>query len=100
MKVTAVEVKQVDLPEEMRRSMAGQAEAERERRAKVIDAEGELQAATKLGEAADIIARSPGALQLRYLQTLVEISSDKNDHHRLPAAARPHPAVPEARREG
>jgi regulator of protease activity HflC (stomatin/prohibitin superfamily) len=76
-KVTAVEVKQVDLPEEMRRSMAGQAEAERERRAKIIAAEGELQAATKLGEAADIIARSPGALQLRYLQTLVEISSDK-----------------------
>jgi regulator of protease activity HflC (stomatin/prohibitin superfamily) len=57
--------------------MAGQAEAERERRAKVINAEGELQAATKLGEAADIISRSPGALQLRYLQTLVEISSDK-----------------------
>jgi regulator of protease activity HflC (stomatin/prohibitin superfamily) len=76
-KVTAVEVKQIDLPEEMRRSMAGQAEAERERRAKVINAEGELQAATKLGEAADIISRSPGALQLRYLQTLVEISSDK-----------------------
>jgi regulator of protease activity HflC (stomatin/prohibitin superfamily) len=76
-KVSAVEVKQVDLPEEMRRSMAGQAEAERERRAKIINAEGELQAATKLGEAADIISRSPGALQLRYLQTLVEISSDK-----------------------
>ena len=76
-KVRAVEVKQIDLPEEMRRSMAGQAEAERERRAKVINAEGELQAATKLGEAADIISRSPGALQLRYLQTLVEISSDK-----------------------
>ena len=77
-KVSAVEVKQVDLPEEMRRSMAGQAEAERERRAKVINAEGELQAATKLGEAADIISRSPGALQLRYLQTLVEISAEKN----------------------
>jgi len=76
-KVTAVEVKQVDLPDEMRHAMARQAEAERERRAKVIAAEGELQAATKLGEAANIIARSPGALQLRYLQTLVEISSDK-----------------------
>jgi regulator of protease activity HflC (stomatin/prohibitin superfamily) len=77
-KVTAVEVKQVDLPEEMRRAMAKQAEAERERRSKIIAAEGELQAAEKLGQAADIIARSPGALQLRYLQTLVEISSEKN----------------------
>src|SRR5512139_883007 len=83
-KVTAVEVKQVDLPEEMRRSMAGQAEAERERRAKIIAAEGELQAATKLGEAADIIARSPGALQLRYLQTFVEISSDKGTNTIFP----------------
>jgi regulator of protease activity HflC (stomatin/prohibitin superfamily) len=77
-KVTAVEVKQVDLPEEMRRAMARQAEAERERRAKVIAAEGEFQAAEKLGQAADVIARSPGALQLRYLQTLVEISAEKN----------------------
>ena len=77
-KVTAVEVKQVDLPEEMRRAMAKQAEAERERRAKVIAAEGEFQAAEKLGQAADVIARSPGALQLRYLQTLVEISAEKN----------------------
>ncbi len=77
-KVTAVEVKQVDLPEEMRRAMAKQAEAERERRSKVIAAEGEFQAAEKLGAAADVIARSPGALQLRYLQTLVEISSEKN----------------------
>jgi len=83
-KVTAVEVKQVDLPEEMRHAMARQAEAERERRAKVIAAEGELQAATKLGEAADIIARSPGALQLRYLQTLVEISSDKGTNTVFP----------------
>src|SRR5512136_652173 len=83
-KVTAVEVKQVDLPEEMRRAMARQAEAERERRAKIIAAEGELQAATKLGEAADIIARSPGALQLRYLQTLVEISSDKGTNTIFP----------------
>ena len=77
-KVTAVEVKQIDLPEEMRRSMAGQAEAERERRAKVIAAEGEYQASEKLGQAADVITRSPGALQLRYLQTLVEISAEKN----------------------
>ena len=77
-KVTAVEVKQVDLPEEMRRAMAKQAEAERERRSKVIAAEGEYQAAEKLGQAADVIARSPGALQLRYLQTLVEISAEKN----------------------
>ena len=77
-KVTAVEVKQVDLPEEMRRAMAKQAEAERERRSKVIAAEGEYQAAEKLGLAADVITRSPGALQLRYLQTLVEIASEKN----------------------
>jgi len=77
-KVTAVEVKQVDLPEEMRRAMARQAEAERERRAKVIAAEGEFQAAEKLTLAAEVIARAPSALQLRYLQTLVEISSDKN----------------------
>ncbi len=77
-KVTAVEVKQVDLPDEMRRAMAKQAEAERERRAKVIAAEGEYQAAEKLGLAADVIARAPGALQLRYLQTLVEISAEKN----------------------
>ena len=77
-KVTAVEVKQVDLPDEMRRAMAKQAEAERERRSKVIAAEGEYQAAEKLGQAADVITRSPGALQLRYLQTLVEIASEKN----------------------
>jgi regulator of protease activity HflC (stomatin/prohibitin superfamily) len=77
-KVSAVEVKQVDLPDEMRRAMAKQAEAERERRSKVIAAEGEFQASEKLGQAADIIARSPGALQLRYLQTLVEISAEKN----------------------
>src|SRR5512133_1959755 len=77
-KVTAVEVKQVDLPEEMRRAMAKQAEAERERRSKIIAAEGEFQAAEKLGQAADVIARSPGALQLRYMQTLVEISAEKN----------------------
>jgi regulator of protease activity HflC (stomatin/prohibitin superfamily) len=77
-KVSAVEIKQVDLPEEMRRAMARQAEAERERRAKIIAAEGEFQAATKLGEAADVIARSPGALQLRYMQTMVEIADEQN----------------------
>jgi regulator of protease activity HflC (stomatin/prohibitin superfamily) len=78
-KVTAVEVKQVDLPEEMRRAMARQAEAERERRSKIISAEGEFQAAEKLGAAADVIARSPGALQLRYMQTLIEISTEKTN---------------------
>jgi regulator of protease activity HflC (stomatin/prohibitin superfamily) len=75
--VTAVEVKQLDLPPEMQRAMARQAEAERERRAKVIAAEGEYQAAEKLGMAADVIDAHPAALQLRYLQTLVEISAEK-----------------------
>ena len=77
-KVTAVEVKQVDLPEEMRRAMAKQAEAERERRSKIIAAEGELQASEKLSQAATVLATAPGALQLRYMQTLVEISAEKN----------------------
>jgi len=77
-KVTTVEVKHIDLPEEMQRSMARQAEAERERRAKVINAEGEYQAATRLAEAAGIIQQHPEALQLRYLQTLREISSESN----------------------
>ena len=76
-KVTAVEVKAIDLPAEMQRAMARQAEAERERRAKVIAAEGEYQAAEKLGMAADVIDAHPAALQLRYLQTLVEISAEK-----------------------
>ncbi|HWE24089.1 MAG TPA: slipin family protein [Myxococcales bacterium] len=76
-KVTAVEVKAIDLPAEMQRAMARQAEAERERRAKVIAAEGEYQAAEKLGMAADVIDSHPAALQLRYLQTLVEISAEK-----------------------
>jgi regulator of protease activity HflC (stomatin/prohibitin superfamily) len=76
-KVSAVEVKQLDLPPEMQRAMARQAEAERERRAKVIAAEGEYQAAEKLGMAADVIDAHPAALQLRYLQTLVEISAEK-----------------------
>lgn len=77
-KVTSVEVKHIDLPAEMQRAMARQAEAERERRAKIIAAEGELQASTKLGEAADVIARSPGAMTLRYLQTLAEIAVENN----------------------
>jgi regulator of protease activity HflC (stomatin/prohibitin superfamily) len=77
-KVSVVEIKQVELPETMRRSMAAQAEAERERRAKVIHAEGELQASAKLAQAGAIIAREPTTLQLRYLQTLVEIASEKN----------------------
>jgi regulator of protease activity HflC (stomatin/prohibitin superfamily) len=75
-KVTNVEVKHIDLPQEMQRAMAKQAEAERERRAKVIHAEGEAQAATKLIEAATIMSSQPIALQLRYLQTLAEISSE------------------------
>ncbi len=108
-KVTAVEVKQVGWPEEMRRAMARQAEAERERRSKIISAEGEFQAAEKLGQAADVISRSPGALQLRYMQTLIEISSEKTTTVLFPlpldllepflvasrnAAGRPQPAVP------
>ncbi len=77
-KVSTVELKHIDLPQEMQRAMAKQAEAERERRSKVINAEGEYQAATKLAEAATIIRDHPMALQLRYLQTLREISSENN----------------------
>ena len=77
-KVSTVEVKQIDLPQEMQRAMAKQAEAERERRAKVINAEGEFQAAGKLAEAATIMREHPMALQLRYLQTLREISAESN----------------------
>ncbi|NWF98475.1 MAG: slipin family protein [Nitrospirae bacterium] len=77
-KVTAVEIKNVDLPAEMLRAIAKQAEAERERRAKIIHAEGEFQAAQKLTEAANIIATAPSALQLRFLQTLTEIATEKN----------------------
>lgn len=77
-KVNAVEVKNVDLPQEMQRAIARQAEAERERRAKVIHAEGEFEASQRLADAADVISRNSAALQLRYLQTLVEISSGKN----------------------
>jgi regulator of protease activity HflC (stomatin/prohibitin superfamily) len=77
-KVSTVEVKNVDLPAEMQRAIARQAEAERERRAKIINAEGEFQASQKLTEAAGIIATQPVAVQLRFLQTLTEISSEKN----------------------
>jgi regulator of protease activity HflC (stomatin/prohibitin superfamily) len=77
-KVTNVEVKHIDLPQDMQRAMARQAEAERERRAKVINAEGEHQAAARLAEAAAIIAEHPMALQLRYLQTLREVSAENN----------------------
>jgi len=83
-KVTIVEVKHIDLPQEMQRAMAKQAEAERERRAKVINAEGEYQAANRLAEAAGIIQKYPEALQLRYLQTLKEISSESNSHTLFP----------------
>ncbi|MGO9452630.1 MAG: slipin family protein [Candidatus Binataceae bacterium] len=77
-KITLVELKNIDLPQDMQRAIAAQAEAERERRAKVIAAEGEFQAAQKLGEAADIMAKNPISLQLRYLQTLAEIATDHN----------------------
>ena len=76
--VSAVEVKDVDLPPEMKRAMARQAEAERERRAKIINAEGELQASEKLAQAAHIIGSEPAAIQLRYLQTVTEIASENN----------------------
>jgi regulator of protease activity HflC (stomatin/prohibitin superfamily) len=77
-KVSLVEVKQVDLPPEMQRAMAKQAEAEREKRAKIIHAEGEFQAASMLSDAAEVIGRQPATLQLRYLQTLTEIANEKN----------------------
>ena len=78
-KVTKVEVKQVDIPENMQRAIAKQAEAERERRAKVIHAEGEYEASTKLAEAAAVIQKQPAAIQLRYLQTLTEVGVEKNN---------------------
>ena len=77
-KVANVEVKNVDLPQEMQRAIAKQAEAERERRAKVINAMGEYEAAEKLGQAADTIGKHPPALQLRFLQTILDISTDRN----------------------
>jgi regulator of protease activity HflC (stomatin/prohibitin superfamily) len=78
-KVTKVEVKQVDIPESMQRAIAKQAEAERERRAKVIHAEGEYEASTKLAEAATVLQKQPAAIQLRYLQTLTEVGAEKNN---------------------
>ena len=83
--VSSVELKDIQLPDSMQRAMAAQAEAEREKRAKIIAAEGEQLSATKLGEAADIIAKHPIALQLRNLQTLAEISSEKNSTVIVPA---------------
>ncbi|CAN5624483.1 slipin family protein [soil metagenome] len=77
-KVIAVEIKDVEIPESMQRAMARQAEAERERRAKIVAAEGEFQAAERLAAAAQVISSQPGAMQLRQLQTMVEISSEKN----------------------
>ena len=83
--VTAVEIKDITLPDNMQRAMAKEAEAERERRAKIVAAEGEMQAATKLGEAADLIALHPVALQLRTLQTMAEIATEKNSTIIFPA---------------
>jgi regulator of protease activity HflC (stomatin/prohibitin superfamily) len=83
--VTAVEIKDIVLPDNMQRAMAREAEAERERRAKIVAAEGEYQAAVKLGEAADIITQHPVALQLRTLQTMAEISTEKNSTIIFPA---------------
>lgn len=83
--VTAVEIKDITLPENMQRAMAKEAEAERERRAKIVAAEGEMQAAKKLGEAADVMSKHPVALQLRTLQTMAEISVEKNSTIIFPA---------------
>lgn len=85
-KVTAVEVKDVELPDTMKRAMARQAEAERERRAKIIAAEAEFQASERLAQAAQVIGREPSAMQLRYLQTLVEISAERNSTIIMPFA--------------
>ena len=87
--VTAVEIKDITLPDNMQRAMAKEAEAERERRAKIVAAEGEFQAAVKLGEAADIISAHPVALQLRTLQTMSEISTEKNSTIIFPAQFMP-----------
>ena len=83
-KVSAVELKHIDLPEEMQRAMAKQAEAERERRAKIIHAEGESQAAQMLSEAAQVLSKDPAALQLRFLQTIREISAEKSTNTIIP----------------
>src|SRR6478752_5538592 len=112
-KVTAVEIKDVEIPEQMQRAIARQAEAERERRAKIINSEGEFQAAQKLTDAADIISTNPASLQLRYLQTLLEIGTNQNttvvfplpmdvlepfttrhDHNRGGSKAKPPPPPP------
>jgi regulator of protease activity HflC (stomatin/prohibitin superfamily) len=112
-KVSAVEIKDVEIPDQMQRAMARQAEAERERRAKIINSEGEFQAAQKLTDAADIISTNPASLQLRYLQTLLEIGSNQNttvvfplpmdvlepfigraDHNAGGSKAKPRPDVP------
>jgi regulator of protease activity HflC (stomatin/prohibitin superfamily) len=85
MQVTAVEIKDITLPDNMQRAMAKEAEAERERRAKIVAAEGEFQAAEKLGQAADLITKHPVALQLRTLQTMAEISTEKNSTIIFPA---------------
>ena len=99
-KVSTVEVKDVELPADMQRAIARQAEAERERRAKIISADGEFQAAEKLSQAADIISQNPATLQLRYLQTLLEIGRQPEHDDRLPAADRPAEAVVRASRRG
>lgn len=83
-KVTLVELRQIDLPPEMQRAMAKQAEAERERRAKIIHAEGEFEASQKLADAAEVIAKQPNAMHLRFLQSLVEVSAEKNQTVVLP----------------
>jgi len=107
-KVTAVEIKDVEIPEQMQRAMARQAEAERERRAKIINSEGEFQAAQKLTDAADIISTNPASLQLRYLQTLLEIGGSQNTtvvfplpmdilepfQQAIKGASKPKPAAP------
>jgi regulator of protease activity HflC (stomatin/prohibitin superfamily) len=101
-KVSNVEVKQIDLPVEMQRAMASQAEAERDRRAKVIAAEGELQASQKLAEAAIVMERSPVSLQLRYLQTLREMSSEHTTNTIIPLPMellRPFIALAEGKRD-
>jgi regulator of protease activity HflC (stomatin/prohibitin superfamily) len=102
-KVRAVEVKQIDLPEEMRRAMARQAEAEREKRSKVIHADGEFQAAQRLAEAAKVLATQESALQLRYLQTLAEIATENNSTTIFPVPIdilRPFYEMAEKRRAG
>ena len=88
-KVTQVQVKQVDLPQEMQRAIAAQAEAERTRRAKIIAAQGEFQASEKLAEAAAVLNREPISVTLRYLQTLIEIGTRAEHDDRVPVAARP-----------